>query len=199
MSEEISVSRTAAIDPTSEEAQAVRRIAEAPAEERVQLIGEYLQAQIAGVLGLATSELDLDQPLDTVGLDSLMASQLKNRVESVLGAQLPIVKFLEGPSINEFAAQLAEQVSTASLADQGEPKDRTAMPWRPVVPAPDHRYAPFPLTDLQQAYWVGRSGLIELSVPASAYLEFEIEEVDLERLTSAVRRVIDRHDMLRMI
>ncbi|NER32387.1 MAG: hypothetical protein F6J89_33530, partial [Symploca sp. SIO1C4] len=31
-----------------------------------------------------------------------------------------------------------------------------------VVPAPESRYKPFPLTDMQHAFWVGRSGVFEL-------------------------------------
>ncbi|GAB4569675.1 MAG: hypothetical protein Tsb0020_23980 [Haliangiales bacterium] len=58
--------------------------------------------------------------------------------------------------------------------------------------------APFPLTDMQQAYWLGRQEHYELGgVSAYAYFEFESETIDLERLQAAWRRMVSRHEMLR--
>jgi pyochelin synthetase len=69
-----------------------------------------------------------------------------------------------------------------------------------VRPDPAHKYDPFPLTDLQQAYWIGRSGAFEIGqVAGHSYLEIESDELDIERLNHAWRRLIDRHDMLRAI
>lgn len=62
------------------------------------------------------------------------------------------------------------------------------------------RYEPFPLTELQQAYWIGRSSGMTLgNVSCFIYFETEQEELDLPRLTAAMHRLIDRHDMLRVI
>src|SRR5262249_28877834 len=62
------------------------------------------------------------------------------------------------------------------------------------------RFKPFPLTDIQQAYYIGRSDSFELgSVSCHTYYEVEAENLDLARLNSTWRRLIERHDMLRMI
>lgn len=50
-------------------------------EEQQQQLEEYLTQQIAKVLGLAPSQLDVEQPLNTLGLDSLMLVQLVNRIK----------------------------------------------------------------------------------------------------------------------
>ncbi|MFQ6029218.1 MAG: AMP-binding protein, partial [Dehalococcoidia bacterium] len=69
-----------------------------------------------------------------------------------------------------------------------------------IVPAPDERYLPFPLTDIQQAYWIGRGEAFELgNVGAHFYVEIDTPGLDLERLGLAWQRLIDRHDMLRAI
>ena len=69
-----------------------------------------------------------------------------------------------------------------------------------VVPDPFHRYDPFPLTDIQQAYWMGRNGAFELgNVACHSYSEFEFKGLDLARFNRAWQRLIERHDMLRMI
>ena len=69
-----------------------------------------------------------------------------------------------------------------------------------VVSAPDQRCEPFPLTDVQQAYWIGRQGLFELgNVASHAYVELPFPELEVERLNRALDRLIERHEMLRAI
>jgi L-cysteine---[L-cysteinyl-carrier protein] ligase PchF len=63
-----------------------------------------------------------------------------------------------------------------------------------------HRYEPFPLTDIQHAYWIGRSSAMELGgVSCHYYFELERAELDMERLNQSFRWVIARHDMLRAV
>ncbi len=62
------------------------------------------------------------------------------------------------------------------------------------------RFEPFPLTDMQQAYWVGRQRSLELgNVAIHSYLEIRIGGLDVERLERAWNAVLQRHDMLRAI
>jgi amino acid adenylation domain-containing protein len=58
--------------------------------------------------------------------------------------------------------------------------------------------APFPLTDLQEAYLVGSTRLVELGgVRPSLYLELELVDLDLPRAERAVDLLIAHHDHLR--
>ena len=82
---------------------------------RLQLVQAYLGEQVARVLGFSASRLDVDQPLSNLGLDSLMAVELKNRISVDLGVNLPMVKFLQGPSVVQAATQILEQL-TAELS-----------------------------------------------------------------------------------
>lgn len=69
-----------------------------------------------------------------------------------------------------------------------------------IVSEPNNRYEPFPLTDMQHAFWVGRSGVFELGDVANhGYYEVEGQNVDLARLNEGLQKLIDRHDMLRAI
>ncbi|MDY7093375.1 MAG: SDR family NAD(P)-dependent oxidoreductase [Acidobacteriota bacterium] len=77
---------------------------------------DYLAEQVAQVLELPVERLDLERPLNRLGLDSLMAVEIKNRVESDLGVELSVVQFLQGPSIEELAADLTQKISPASGA-----------------------------------------------------------------------------------
>jgi amino acid adenylation domain-containing protein len=59
---------------------------------------------------------------------------------------------------------------------------------------------PFPLTDIQQAYLVGRSAEMPLGgVGCHYYCEFQGAGLDAARLESAWRHVIERHPMLRAV
>jgi pyochelin synthetase len=69
-----------------------------------------------------------------------------------------------------------------------------------VVPAPDQLYLPFPATDVQQVYWIGRSPTFELGgVGNHGYVEVEAVDLDLDRSLLILRQLIERHPMLRAV
>jgi len=74
--------------------------------ERLALIRSYLTELVARVLGQSASKVNVQQPLSNLGLDSLMAVELKNRIAVDLGVNVPIVTFLSGPSVEQAASQL---------------------------------------------------------------------------------------------
>jgi acyl carrier protein len=81
-------------------------------------VRSYLIELVGRVLGLSASKLDVQQPLSNLGLDSLMAVELKNRIAVDLRVNVPMVTFLSGPSIEQAAAQLlhllTSETSTSS-------------------------------------------------------------------------------------
>ncbi|MEU2715861.1 amino acid adenylation domain-containing protein [Streptomyces sp. NPDC007205] len=69
-----------------------------------------------------------------------------------------------------------------------------------LKPQPERRHEPFPLTDIQQAYLIGRLGGLELGgISSQYYLEFDCPGLDVDRLTEALRKVVARHDALRTV
>lgn len=83
-----------------------------PADERAQEILMYLQRQIATTLGLAIAATALDQPLISLGLNSLMGIGLRNQFQTTLGVAIPITKFLDDTTILELAQFVNETLST---------------------------------------------------------------------------------------
>ena len=96
----------------------------------------------------------------------------------------------------EERTELALRLSSAKR--QAASKKSTGLP--AVHPDVQNRFEPFPLTDLQQAYLIGRSEGIELgNISCHGYAEVDMEDWDRERFQAAWQRIIDRHEMLRCI
>nr|WP_180218857.1 non-ribosomal peptide synthetase [Streptomyces albus] len=65
---------------------------------------------------------------------------------------------------------------------------------------PDNRHEPFPLTDIQAAYLIGRTDAYAYGgVGCHAYVELEYPDLDVDRVTSVWRELVRRHDMLRAV
>lgn len=93
-------------------AQTIRAtLATAAAEGRPALVQAYLSEQAAAILGFSPAELDASLPISSLGLDSLMAVELKNRIENGLGVVIPMVQFLEGPSVSQLTTLVLEKLS----------------------------------------------------------------------------------------
>jgi acyl carrier protein len=117
LSELVNEGATGALQPvdTREKRKA---ILDADPSERGRLLQAYVLEQLSRVLGLTASQLDTEQPLTNLGLDSLMAVELKNRIFLDLGINIPMVKFLQGFSAVQAATQLLDQLTgeAASLS-----------------------------------------------------------------------------------
>ncbi|HEY0466247.1 MAG TPA: condensation domain-containing protein, partial [Polyangiaceae bacterium] len=65
---------------------------------------------------------------------------------------------------------------------------------------PSARYEPFPLTDVQAAYLLGRNDAFEFGgVACHVYLEVNYPKLDPLRVEAAWNQLIGRHDMLRVV
>ncbi|MGA5198100.1 non-ribosomal peptide synthetase [Streptomyces exfoliatus] len=74
------------------------------------------------------------------------------------------------------------------------------VPLPDLTPRPERRHEPFPLTDIQQAYLIGRHKGLELGgISSQYYLEFDCPGLDVGRLTEALGKVVARHDALRTV
>ena len=80
-------------------------------DERSTMLEEYFAEQLAKIMGLDPEELEVEQPLNSLGLDSLMAIELKNTVEAKLRISIPMAQFMEGPSIASLSKSVAGLVA----------------------------------------------------------------------------------------
>jgi acyl carrier protein len=89
-------------------------LAASPFERRA-LVEGYLRQEFASLLGTQLSDEDLDTPIQSLGLDSLMGIQMRNRVETALGVSVSLVAFLKGLPVSKLVDSITEQL-TAELA-----------------------------------------------------------------------------------
>src|SRR4051812_23322232 len=81
-----------------------------PAERR-QFLSVQIRDQLARLLGMSPAKLDVEQSLLNLGLDSLMAVEIGNQIQAMVGVDVPAMKFMEGLSIAGLAAYVIEQLS----------------------------------------------------------------------------------------
>lgn len=157
------------------------------ADESVEDLQSYLHAQAAAVLGLEPGRLPLEQPLDGLGMDSLMAIELRNRLESDLNVTLPAVAFLQGPTVLELVGQIQSRL------DDGKTDGEA------ILPTPRDPGDPVPLSHGQQAMWFLHQLLpddLAFNVAGAVRLTGPVDTVALR---SALQQVVDRHGALRTI
>jgi amino acid adenylation domain-containing protein len=145
---------------------------------------------------LVMDQIGPDTPFLLAGGDSVTAIQLANRIRSRLGVRMTLVDFFDAATVREQArlveGLLVEQqvrAATPAISDN-----------RDLVPEPARWGEPFALTDIQQAYWVGRQMNLELGgVSTHHYYEIATQELNMARLNRALQQLIDQQGMLRMI
>jgi len=100
---------------------------------RRDIVTGHLRSVVANVLGFHPSrEIDLEQGLFDLGLDSLMAVELKGRLERSLGQELPSTLIFNYPNIRaltEYILSEALRFAPESKTEMSEPRvDHTKSP-----------------------------------------------------------------------
>jgi acyl transferase domain-containing protein/NADP-dependent 3-hydroxy acid dehydrogenase YdfG/acyl carrier protein len=117
-----------------------RLLAAAPASERERLVAGFVGEQVAEVLRYAPGEVvDATRSLLELGLDSLIALELRNRLSAATGLRLPAVLALDHPSVTALADYLLEALSAGGapredLASEEDEAHRGSPP-PPAAPS----------------------------------------------------------------
>lgn len=151
------------------------------------LVDIWRQAFRLERLGVKDNYFDL-------GGDSLLGTRICAAVRQKLRVELSLRSLFEKASIAELAKYIQ------ALRDEKEQALLTDRQLPAIVPEPSAWHEPFPLTSIQLAYWIGRSGAYALgNISSHCYFELEEAGLDIERVNRAWQRLVDRHDMLRAV
>lgn len=102
-----------------------REILNAPLAKRQEKAVGYLRNLVASVLKVDASKIDPEESLRRLGLDSLSAFQLKNRVEADYSIILDISNVLQNPTVEKLALALVTAIeSTDTQDDDGSGESR---------------------------------------------------------------------------
>ncbi len=92
------------------EGQVRNRLRSSAATERVAALEGYLREELARVLRLPEARIANSAPFNTLGLDSLMALELRNRLEVGLALSLPATLVWAHPTVTALARHLLEKL-----------------------------------------------------------------------------------------
>jgi NADPH:quinone reductase-like Zn-dependent oxidoreductase/acyl carrier protein len=128
-------SRAAAVQVAAPSADGRGEIEVAPIARRPALISALVTRIAAGVIGFAADrQIDPRTPLADLGLDSLMAVDLRNQLGRVLGHRFPATLLFDYPAIGVLAEMIGAEVF--GLASKGQPKAAA-----PTLSMQDESYA----------------------------------------------------------
>ena len=104
----------------------LRQLAATPPTQHRRVLATHIREQAGLVMGLPPGTFtDLRQPLNTLGLDSLMAVELRNALSRNVGATLPATLVFDYPTIEALVDYLSSDVlhlqTEAPAQERGEP------------------------------------------------------------------------------
>ncbi|CDO89681.1 polyketide synthase [Mycobacterium triplex] len=100
--------------------QLVERLTNAPLQQRKKLLTDYLRDAVAEVTRVDVAEIREDAGFFDLGMDSLMAVEMRRRIEHGVGKEIPVTMVMDHPRLSDVADYLLGEVLELS--------EQTAVP-----------------------------------------------------------------------
>ncbi|MGO2374338.1 MAG: benzoate-CoA ligase family protein [Pseudoalteromonas prydzensis] len=165
---------------------------------------DYVKTQVA--IAFRLDETTLQDPTESffeLGMDSLAAVALRNRLQTGLGCTIPSAVLFKHASLDGLTEHIIQEVLVLPNSKTGPVQhalvSNDTLPQ--LIPSPQERSEPFPLTDIQLAYIFGRGDTFLGNVATHWYTEIDCDYDDaaLARFNAGWQRLIERQDMLRAV
>ncbi|MEE8526588.1 MAG: SDR family NAD(P)-dependent oxidoreductase, partial [Thermoanaerobaculia bacterium] len=122
------------VEEVPSEAVAELRLSDVPAGERRQLLTEHLRTEVGAVLGLRASDpIDPRRGFFTLGMDSVTAVELRNRLEKTLGQSLESTVIFDYPSLERLGDYLEQQLLPSAAPPAGGETPRRGAVQEPIA------------------------------------------------------------------
>ncbi|MCX4246643.1 type I polyketide synthase [Paraliomyxa miuraensis] len=105
-----------------------RRLARAAPGDRRRIVGDLLRQIASHVLRIPGERIDMDAPLTSIGFDSLVGLELKQRLKRETTVNLPVARLLHDGSLARIAEHVLEQLPELSALPT-EAEDEEAHEW----------------------------------------------------------------------
>jgi acyl transferase domain-containing protein/NADPH:quinone reductase-like Zn-dependent oxidoreductase/acyl carrier protein len=108
------LSRFAQENGAGEAGQEIERWLEEYDDDKLaQLLGDVVKQEIAAILRLQPEKIDVQRPLQDLGLDSLMGVELMTAVEARFGVDIPVMALTEVGTIERLAKRIVKDLRRA--------------------------------------------------------------------------------------
>jgi acyl carrier protein len=81
------------------------------------LFGDLVRQEIAAILRMPASDIDPQQALQELGLDSLMAVELMTAIEARFGVDIPVMALSEARSVQRLAKRIVMELRRGAAAE----------------------------------------------------------------------------------
>lgn len=111
-----------------------QQLENAKESERQGILLAYMKNHAAATLGLQETEIETQQPLITMGFDSIMAIEMSNRIQTELAVEVPLEKFIEGLDLEELALYITEHFQDSlAVATENSAVETPPEPQEPNI------------------------------------------------------------------
>ena len=146
---------------------------------------------------LEVDEIGIEDDFFQLGGDSFKIQHLANDIKKEFMVKIPL-KFIFSNSTIDKLGKYIEQERNKLRNKERKDRIRNSICTEKTMDV-ENLYEPFPLTNVQSAYLVGRSSQFELGgVSTHGYSEYELK-IDIDRFNKAFNKLIKRHGMLRTV
>lgn len=98
----------------------VSELTAAPVQQRKKIVLEYLRDAVAEVTRVDAAEIREEAGFFDLGMDSLMAVELRRRLEQAVGRELPVTLAMDYPRISDVADYLLSDVLSLNEREAGK-------------------------------------------------------------------------------
>lgn len=96
-------------------------------EEQTDILCSHLRDTFARVLGLAAEKIDPTEAVTKYGLDSLMANQIRNWIQSSLALDYSMMRIMKGPTLEEMTDQILDEMSGQADSADGQGSEKSEL------------------------------------------------------------------------
>lgn len=153
------------------------------------------QTALAGIFSsvLGIRNIGIDDNFFELGGHSLLATKLLSIVNRKFEGNIKLQDFFKTPTIESLSMLI-------DTKEENGNDDRVTYEFPALIKDENNQYEPFPLTEMQQAQWLGRISSFSMgNVAAHVYFEVDKKDMDPNRISLSWQKMIDRHDMLRTV